>query len=210
MGCIAFSPLAQGMLTRKYLRGVPAGSRASRPGSLSRDLLSERNLAHVRALNEIAQARGQTLAQMALAWALARRAGHVRADRREQHGATGGEPRRGRRAAAAARRNRGDRRARGRGRHQNLGRIERVLTGRAAGRCGCAAKTHPERLRGVPHARRLAGPQKEAAAQCARNGGRGHRRNSESRADGGTAPTAPPHSVTVQACGSCEMSAGSP
>jgi L-glyceraldehyde 3-phosphate reductase len=70
IGCITFSPLAQGMLTRKYLRGVPAGSRASRPGSLPPDLLSERNLAHVRALNEIAQARGQTLAQMALAWAL--------------------------------------------------------------------------------------------------------------------------------------------
>ena len=70
IGCIAFSPLAQGMLTGKYLRGIPAGSRASRPGSLSRDLLSNKNLAHVRALNEIAQARGQTLAQLALAWAL--------------------------------------------------------------------------------------------------------------------------------------------
>ncbi len=70
IGCIAFSPLAQGMLTGKYLRGIPEGSRASRPGSLSRDLLSEKNLAHVRALNEIATARGQTLAQLALAWAL--------------------------------------------------------------------------------------------------------------------------------------------
>ncbi len=70
IGCIAFSPLAQGMLTGKYLRGVPEGSRASRSGSLSPDLLSEQNLAHVRALNEIAQARGQTLAQLALAWAL--------------------------------------------------------------------------------------------------------------------------------------------
>jgi L-glyceraldehyde 3-phosphate reductase len=70
IGCIAFSPLAQGMLTGKYLRGVPEGSRASRTGSLSPDLLSEQNLAHVRALNEIAQARGQTLAQLALAWAL--------------------------------------------------------------------------------------------------------------------------------------------
>jgi L-glyceraldehyde 3-phosphate reductase len=70
IGCIAFSPLAQGMLTGKYLRGVPAGSRASRDGSLSPDLLSEQNLAHVRALNDIARARGQTLAQLALAWAL--------------------------------------------------------------------------------------------------------------------------------------------
>jgi L-glyceraldehyde 3-phosphate reductase len=70
IGCIAFSPLAQGMLTRRYLSGVPEGSRASRDGSLSRGHLTEKNLAHVRALNEIAQARGQTLAQMALAWAL--------------------------------------------------------------------------------------------------------------------------------------------
>jgi L-glyceraldehyde 3-phosphate reductase len=70
IGCIAFSPLAQGMLTRRYLSGVPEGSRASRDGSLSRGLLTEENLAHVRALNEIAQTRGQTLAQMALAWAL--------------------------------------------------------------------------------------------------------------------------------------------
>jgi L-glyceraldehyde 3-phosphate reductase len=70
IGCIAFSPLAQGMLTSRYLDGVPPGSRASSDGSLSRDLLSEQNMAHVRALNEIAKGRGQTLAQMALAWAL--------------------------------------------------------------------------------------------------------------------------------------------
>ncbi|MGE5290764.1 MAG: L-glyceraldehyde 3-phosphate reductase [Micromonosporaceae bacterium] len=70
IGCIAFSPLAQGMLTRRYLHGIPEGSRASRQGSLSHNLLTEKNLAHVRALNEIAASRGQTLAQMALAWAL--------------------------------------------------------------------------------------------------------------------------------------------
>ncbi len=70
IGCIAFSPLAQGMLTSRYLRRVPDGSRASRPGSLSPDLFTEDNMAHVRALNEIAGARGQTLAQMALTWAL--------------------------------------------------------------------------------------------------------------------------------------------
>ncbi|MGH6654243.1 MAG: aldo/keto reductase, partial [Actinocrinis sp.] len=70
VGCIAFSPLAQGMLTGKYLGGVPAGSRASRDSSLSRELLSEKNLEQVRALNAIAQERGQSLAQMALAWAL--------------------------------------------------------------------------------------------------------------------------------------------
>ena len=70
IGCIAFSPLAQGLLTSKYLNGVPADSRASRDGSLSADQLSQENLAHVRALNEIAAARGQSLAQLALAWVL--------------------------------------------------------------------------------------------------------------------------------------------
>ncbi|HUD77831.1 MAG TPA: L-glyceraldehyde 3-phosphate reductase [Streptosporangiaceae bacterium] len=70
IGCIAFSPLAQGLLTTKYLDGIPAGSRASREGSLSADQISEQNLAHVRALNDIARARGQSLAQMALAWVL--------------------------------------------------------------------------------------------------------------------------------------------
>jgi L-glyceraldehyde 3-phosphate reductase len=70
VGCIAFSPLAQGMLTTKYLDGIPEGSRASRDSSLSPDLLTDKNLEHVRALNAMAQDRGQTLAQMALAWAL--------------------------------------------------------------------------------------------------------------------------------------------
>ena len=69
-GCIVFSPLAQGVLTDRYLGGVPAGSRASRPGTLSAASLSEETLAKVRALNEIAKGRGQSLAQMALAWAL--------------------------------------------------------------------------------------------------------------------------------------------
>ena len=70
IGCIAFSPLAQGMLTSRYLGGLPEGSRASQDGSLSRGMLSAENMARVRALNEIAAARDQTLAQMALAWAL--------------------------------------------------------------------------------------------------------------------------------------------
>jgi L-glyceraldehyde 3-phosphate reductase len=71
VGCIAFSPLAQGVLTGKYLQGVPDGSRASiSGGSLSGDQLSEQTLKHVRALAEIAESRGQTLAQMALSWAL--------------------------------------------------------------------------------------------------------------------------------------------
>jgi L-glyceraldehyde 3-phosphate reductase len=70
-GCIAFSPLAQGLLTSKYLKGVPQDSRAKRKGSsLLKEFLSEKNLNHVQALNDIAQARGQTLAQMAIAWVL--------------------------------------------------------------------------------------------------------------------------------------------
>ena len=69
-GCIAFSPLAQGLLTGKYLAGMPEGSRASRPGTLSRDQLSEENLARIRALDQIARSRGQSLAQMALSWVL--------------------------------------------------------------------------------------------------------------------------------------------
>jgi L-glyceraldehyde 3-phosphate reductase len=70
IGCIVFSPLAQGMLTDKYLDGIPKGSRASRHGSLSPDLISDQALAKIRALNEIASRRGQTLAQLALAWTL--------------------------------------------------------------------------------------------------------------------------------------------
>src|SRR2546425_6719553 len=70
IGCIVFSPLAQGMLTDRYLKGVPEGSRASHPGSMSQDMLTEENLAKIRALNEIAKRRGQTLAQMAVAWTL--------------------------------------------------------------------------------------------------------------------------------------------
>jgi L-glyceraldehyde 3-phosphate reductase len=69
-GCIAFSPLAQGMLTDKYLNGIPEGSRAAQDKSLSTEMLSEDTLGHIRTLNDIAQNRGQSLAQMALAWAL--------------------------------------------------------------------------------------------------------------------------------------------
>jgi L-glyceraldehyde 3-phosphate reductase len=69
-GCIVFSPLAQGMLTDRYLDGIPEGSRASRDGSLSPDLLTPQALEKIRALNDIATARAQTLAQMALAWTL--------------------------------------------------------------------------------------------------------------------------------------------
>ena len=69
-GCIAFSPLAQGMLTGKYLDGIPEGSRASQDKSLSTDLLTDEALGHIRALSDIAQQRGQSLSQLALAWAL--------------------------------------------------------------------------------------------------------------------------------------------
>jgi len=70
VGCIAFSPLAQGMLTDKYLKGIPAGSRAAQGKSLDPSLLSESAMKHIRSLNRLAKARGQSLAQMALAWVL--------------------------------------------------------------------------------------------------------------------------------------------
>jgi L-glyceraldehyde 3-phosphate reductase len=70
MGCIAFSPLAQGLLTDKYLHGVPPDSRGAKGGSLRDRLLNEQNIGRVRALNDIARARGQSMAQMALAWTL--------------------------------------------------------------------------------------------------------------------------------------------
>jgi L-glyceraldehyde 3-phosphate reductase len=69
-GCIAFSPLAQGMLTAKYLDGVPQGSRASQDKSLDPGMITEQYLTHVRALDQIAQSRGQSLPQLALSWAL--------------------------------------------------------------------------------------------------------------------------------------------
>src|ERR671939_36184 len=70
VGCIVFSPLAQGMLTTKYLDGIPPGSRASRESTLSPRLLTEQTLAKIRALNDLAAGRGQSLPQLALAWTL--------------------------------------------------------------------------------------------------------------------------------------------
>ena len=70
VGCIAFSPLAQGMLTDRYLDGIPEGSRASRDGSFSPSLLTDEAVSKVRALNDLASRRGQTLAQTAIAWVL--------------------------------------------------------------------------------------------------------------------------------------------
>ncbi|SHN01811.1 L-glyceraldehyde 3-phosphate reductase [Cryptosporangium aurantiacum] len=70
VGCIPFSPLAQGLLTNRYLNGIPAGSRVAREGSATSSMLTEDTLGRIRALNEIAGSRGQSLAQLALAWAL--------------------------------------------------------------------------------------------------------------------------------------------
>jgi len=70
IGCIAFSPLAQGLLTAKYLNGIPETSRAAQDGSFPKSMLSERNLENVRALDRIAGERGQSLAQMAISWVL--------------------------------------------------------------------------------------------------------------------------------------------
>lgn len=70
IGCIVFSPLAQGLLTDRYLKGVPEGSRASHPGSMSRAMPTEANLAKIRALDKIAKGRAQSLAQMAIGWVL--------------------------------------------------------------------------------------------------------------------------------------------
>jgi len=72
LGCIAFSPLAQGLLTDKYLNGIPHSSRAAQNGSFGKNMLTEANLTNVRALARIAQLRGQSLAQMAIAWVLAK------------------------------------------------------------------------------------------------------------------------------------------
>src|SRR4029453_9466531 len=70
VGCIVFSPLAQGLLTDRYLHGIPQGSRASKPRTTGEDQLNEATLAKVRALHELAGRRGQSLAQMAVAWTL--------------------------------------------------------------------------------------------------------------------------------------------
>jgi L-glyceraldehyde 3-phosphate reductase len=70
VGCIPFSPLAQGMLTDRYLNGVPSDSRAAREGSVKSSMITDEALGHIRALNDVAQRRGQSLAQLALAWVL--------------------------------------------------------------------------------------------------------------------------------------------
>ena len=136
VGCIAFSPLAQGLLTTKYLDGIPAGSRASRNGSLSQDQLSdadpgprpgaERDRRRARA---VAGADGDLLDA-------AGSPGHLRAGRRQQRRPARGEPRRRRQDHVQRRGDRGDRQERGRGRHQHLVRLQRSLTAGRVGGCG--------------------------------------------------------------------------
>jgi len=91
-GCIAFSPLAQGMLTSKYLDGVPEGSRMARDSSLSPELLNEQNLANIRALNDLAARRGQSLPTR-VGVVSARSSRHVGTHRSEQRGSTRGKRR---------------------------------------------------------------------------------------------------------------------
>ena len=127
VGCIVFSPLAQGMLTDKYLHGIPEGSRASLPWSLSPNMLTEETLARIRALNEIAARRGQSLAQMALAWVLRDSrvtSAVIGASSVAQLEENVGRPRPPR---ALGRRPRRDRPLRDRQRHQHLGHVERAL-----------------------------------------------------------------------------------
>ena len=131
VGCIGFSPLAQGMLTDKYLQGIPADSRAAENSSLSPDLLTDEALGKIRALNDLAQQRGQSLAQLALAWTLRDPADDLHADRRIERRPTRRLARRAAEARALRRRARGDRPARDRQRHQPVGPlVERLSTSR--------------------------------------------------------------------------------
>ncbi len=132
IGCIAFSPLAQGMLTGKYLGGVPADSRAAQHGSLTSDQLSEETLGHVRALAEIAAPAWPDAGADGDLVGAAGQAGHFGADRRQQRGSARGEP--GRRAEDRVhRRGTGRDRPPRRGRRdQHLGRLQRRLSGRTA------------------------------------------------------------------------------
>ena len=108
MGCIVFSPLAQGLLTNKYLNGIPEDSRAAKHTSLDPDAITPAKVEKVKKLNEIAKARRQSLAQMAVAWTL-RHKGHVFADRRQQGGARGRGRRRAQQPRVLGERARGDR-----------------------------------------------------------------------------------------------------
>ena len=124
LGIIAFSPLGQGMLTDRYLGGIPADSRAAKDFYLKKDFINEENMARVRALNEIAPARGQTLAQMALAWVLRDPRVTSRADRRLERRAARDQRRRAREPRVLRRGAGRDRQARGRRRDQHLGGVQ--------------------------------------------------------------------------------------
>ena len=128
VGCIVFSPLAQGLLTDRYLDGIPEGSRAARAGSLERDMLSEANLEHVRALNEIARGRGPDARAAGDRVGAARPARDLGAHRRELRRAARGQPGRGPPPGLRAGRAGGDRSARRRGRREPVGRVERGVT----------------------------------------------------------------------------------
>ena len=125
VGCIAFSPLAQGVLTGKYLGGVPEGSRASLERLAVPEQLTPQTLAHVRALNEMARSRGQTLAQLAISWVLrdprvtSALIGASSVTQLEENLAAAGRHRLHRRRAGRHRPRRGG------GRHQHLGRLQR-------------------------------------------------------------------------------------
>ena len=127
IGAIAFSPLAQGLLTDRYLGGVPEGSRATRGGSFNQDLLTDANLANVRGLNEIAQRRGQTPRPDGARLDPARSARGLRARRSELRRATRRQSRGARTPRLRACRTRGDRPLRRRGRRQSVGAVEQRL-----------------------------------------------------------------------------------
>ena len=127
IGCIAFSPLAQGLLTTKYLDGVPADSRAARNDSLSQDQITERNLNHVRALSQIARRARPDAGPDGAELGAPGQPGHLGADRREQRAATGGEPGRGGPVGLRHGGTAGHRRPRGGGRDQHLGRLQPEL-----------------------------------------------------------------------------------
>ena len=128
VGCIGFSPLAQGLLTERYLHEIPEGSRAAEGSSLLPDMLSEENLSRVRALADIAARRGQKVSQLRVGLVPPRPPRHVTRHRGEQRRPTGGEPRRARQHGLHGRGAEGDRGLRRRGRHRPLARAGHELS----------------------------------------------------------------------------------